>query len=113
YDRAAAQYFRAVLNASDRVAEATQTISDWADAGTAPMVNDIAQLYPANVNILCSKVAGEAPNRLVAVRTCWAKSSPSTGGSFMVAGPPANCTGALTTTCDASQPLDLAAYQLF
>ncbi|OQR99669.1 ribonuclease [Achlya hypogyna] len=110
YDLAAAQYFRAVLDVADRLDYATQQIADWAAGGAEPKLDDIAALYPKHINVLCSTVAGEVPNRLVAVRTCWGKSAPTRGGAFLTAGDMMDCTGALSTTCSANATLDLSEY---
>nr|AIG55658.1 secreted protein [Thraustotheca clavata] len=78
FDLAAKQYFKAVLDVNTRLKSKAQQIAKWATASATPTttIADIAALYPKNINILCSTVSGEKPNRLVSVRTCFDKSPP-------------------------------------
>ncbi|OQR92682.1 ribonuclease [Achlya hypogyna] len=113
YDRAAHQYFRATLDVKSRLDAASTKIALWAtEAATNVTINDIQALYSKKVNVLCSVVPGELPNRIVAVRTCWAKAVPkdNCGEALLVAGETQDCAGALSTTCDAALPLDFSSY---
>ncbi|KDO22231.1 hypothetical protein SPRG_12316 [Saprolegnia parasitica CBS 223.65] len=116
YDRAAAQYFRAVLDVNVRLTDATQQVASWAASMAANVtLSDVQKLYPKKINILCSTVSGELANRIVAVRTCWSKAVPkdSCGDAELIAGAPQDCAGALSTTCNAALPLDFSAYSVY
>ncbi|EQC38325.1 hypothetical protein SDRG_04044 [Saprolegnia diclina VS20] len=112
YDLASKQYFEATLDVNTRLVKQTKQIADWAATPEKKTtIADIAALYPKNVNILCSKVAGETPNRLVAIRTCFAKAKDNCDSDkLLLAGDFMDCFGNVTTTCDATKPIDLAAY---
>ncbi|OQR97815.1 hypothetical protein ACHHYP_10051 [Achlya hypogyna] len=115
YDRAAHQYFTATLDATARLTKQSAQIAAWAKTGDkTTTIAAIAALYPKKINILCSTVTGETPNRLVAIRTCYDKSPPLKdncgSNDSLLAGDFIDCFGNTTTTCDASKPIDLAAY---
>jgi ribonuclease T2 len=110
YDLAAANYFRATLNAASTRESATRQIRRWAKAATPQTtLAEIAALYPKKVQILCSAVDGV--NQLSAIRTCYAKPEKYTSyGPFY----PIDCQSATkasaTVPCDATLPITLLSY---
>lgn len=111
FDYAAANYFRATMNAADQNAAATAQINAWA-AATPPQIPslaDIEALYPKHVQVLCSAVDGI--NQFSVVRTCYEKTDViGSTGPFT----PRDCDNATSTTtfvpCNASVPITLLPY---
>mmetsp|Transcript_28664 Transcript_28664/g.74274 ORF Transcript_28664/g.74274 Transcript_28664/m.74274 type:complete len:250 (+) Transcript_28664:111-860(+) len=67
--RMAADYFDLTFQVADLVGNATAAMDAWAASRHAPSVANIQEIYPQRVQVWCN--AGDALNRLLAIRTCW------------------------------------------
>ncbi|GAB9473370.1 Ribonuclease [Globisporangium polare] len=111
YEKMAATYFRAALNAAATVDKATKQINKWAAsyAKAAPSLAAVEALYPKKVQVLCSAVDGTA--KLSAIRTCYAKmGKQGTTGPFSPVDCAAASNAAATIPCPAGVLLTLAGY---
>jgi ribonuclease T2 len=110
WDLAAADYFRATLNAASTREAATRQIRRWAKAATPEAtLAEIQALYPKNVQVLCSAVDGV--NQLSAIRTCYLNPENYTSyGPFVPMDCQSATKSAATVPCDGSKPITLLPY---